>query len=112
MLMSVASMFSRAPDLTALSALPIFQGLTSDELTQLARVLHPKTVPTGTTIITAEQPGGVIYLILEGTVKVYVEQAGGGNVILAIRGPGEILGEMSLLENSTRSANVITIEEC
>jgi CRP/FNR family cyclic AMP-dependent transcriptional regulator len=45
-------------------------------------------------------------------VKIHVEQPDGSDVILAIRGPGEVLGEMSILDSLGRSANAETMEDC
>jgi CRP/FNR family cyclic AMP-dependent transcriptional regulator len=59
-----------------------------------------------------EDPGHAAYLILRGTMKVYVDRADGTETILALRGPGEIVGEMSLIDRQTRSANVVTLEPC
>jgi CRP/FNR family cyclic AMP-dependent transcriptional regulator len=95
----------------SLGELLLFQGLQPDQLTRIHRILRRSTFPAGYDLMTAEQPGEIAYIILNGTVKIHVEQASGGNVILAILGPGEIVGEMSLLEQSSRSANVVTLEE-
>jgi len=59
----------------------------------------------------AEQPGEVIYHVLDGAVKIHVEQLNGRDVILAILGPGEIVGEMTLMDRSGRSANVVTLQD-
>lgn len=99
-------------DPSSLAAIPLFDGLTSGELIRLNGLLHRASFPTGRSLMTAEQPGEVAYIIiLSGTVKVHVEQANGGDVIRGIRGSGEILGEMSLLDNASRSATVETLEE-
>lgn len=98
-------------DPKALSTLPLFQNLSSAQLQRLNGMLHRRAFPAGTDIVTAEQPGEVAYIILEGTVKIHIEQSDGSNVILAILGPGEIFGEMSILENIGRSATVVTLEE-
>src|SRR5262245_31647444 len=50
------------------------------------------------------------YLILAGTVKVHVEESDGTEVLLAILGPGELLGEVSLLDGRTPSATVTTLD--
>jgi CRP/FNR family cyclic AMP-dependent transcriptional regulator len=94
-----------------LGDLLLFRGLSHDQLAHLNEMLHRKTFPSGADIMTADQPGDVAYIIVSGTVKIYVDQADGSSVILAILGPGEIVGEMSILENSGRSANVVTLEE-
>jgi CRP/FNR family cyclic AMP-dependent transcriptional regulator len=61
--------------------------------------------------MTVEQPGEIVYFIVSGTVKIHVEQEDGRDVIISILGPGECVGEMSLLDQVGRSATVVTIEE-
>ena len=63
-------------------------------------------------MITAEQPGEVVYVLLEGTVKILIEQMDGREVILAFLGAGDTVGEMSLVDSAGRSANVMTMEKC
>jgi CRP/FNR family cyclic AMP-dependent transcriptional regulator len=100
-----------APNFHISGELPLFQGLPPDQMQQVSSLVRRKTFPAGADIITADQPGEVAYIILSGTVKIHVEQADGGDVLLAILGPGEIVGEMSLLEHTGRSASVVTLEE-
>jgi len=94
-----------------LGELPLFRGLPLEQLAQLNHLLRRKTFPAGAEIITAEQPGEVGYIIVSGTVKIHVEQAEGSDVILAILGAGEIVGEMSLVERMGHSATVVTLED-
>ncbi len=101
----------RQLDLTILSRLPLFEGLPPEQLVTLSQLLHPKAFPARTTIMSAEQPGELAYIILSGTLKILVEQADGREVILAICGAGEVVGELSLLDNTGRSATVVTLEE-
>jgi CRP/FNR family transcriptional regulator, cyclic AMP receptor protein len=98
-----------APD--DLAGLTLFRDLTPAELAQIHRQLRATTFAPDATIMTTEQPGEAVYIVLEGTLKTFVEQAGGTNVILAILGPGEIVGEMSMFDQQTRSASVVTMEE-
>jgi CRP/FNR family transcriptional regulator, cyclic AMP receptor protein len=88
----------------------LFQGLGLAQLAQLRRLLHDANLPAGSHFITAEQPGEVVYVLIEGTVKIYVNQPDGREVILAFLGPGDTVGEMSLIDSSGRSANVVTTE--
>lgn len=94
-----------------LDAVALFAGLTPREVSRLTGLLRYQTFPAGTTVITAEQPGHVVYLILDGTIKVHVEQLDGVEVILAILCAGEIVGEMSLVDSLGRSAAAVTMEE-
>lgn len=97
-------------DPTALGELELFHGLAPEELAELNGLLRISTVQAGTHFITAEQPGEVVYVLLEGTVKIYVTRADGRDVILAFLGRGDTVGEMSLLDRAGRSANVVTTE--
>lgn len=98
------------PDPAHLARISLFQNLTHPELTKLHGMLHIMTLAAGSGVMTVEQPGEVAYVILEGTVKIHIEQLDGTEVILAILGPGEILGEMSLVDALGRSASVATME--
>jgi CRP/FNR family cyclic AMP-dependent transcriptional regulator len=98
-------------DHNLLGEIALFRGLTAEQLSQLNDLLHGRTFPAGRSIITAEQPGEVIYVIASGSVKVHVEQADGTEVVIAVLTAGETVGEMSLLDCAGRSANVVTLEE-
>ena len=100
-------------DPSALAKMLLFEGLSAAELKRFNdQVLHKKTFPSGTNIITVAQPGEVVYLLLEGSVKIYVDQLDGSEVILAFLGPGDTFGEMGLIGSSGRSASVLTLEPC
>jgi CRP/FNR family cyclic AMP-dependent transcriptional regulator len=103
-------MSALSTQLPSLSTFSLFQGLISDEIERLTRSFRPIIVPSRTNIITAGQPGSAAYLILAGTLKVYVEQVDGSNVILGIHGSGELVGEMSLLDRRACFATVVTLE--
>ena len=99
------------PDLTTLSGISLFRGMPTRELERLAPLLHERNFPARASVLTAEQPGEAIYLIIEGSVKIHLLTPEGTEVILAVLGPGEIVGEMSLADSLERSANVTTLEE-
>ncbi len=93
-----------------LGNLELFQGLRPEHLSSLNGLLRSASFPAGSNFITADQPGEVIYVLLEGTVKIYISHSDGRDVILAFLGPGDTVGEMSLVDSSGRSANVVTTE--
>ena len=93
--------------------LPLFHGLPPEQLARLNGLLHRKIFPPGASLMTVEQPGEVVYIILSGTVKIHVEQSDGSDVIIAFGGPGDVEGEMSVLDNvaAGRSADIVTQEQ-
>lgn len=99
-----------ALDHQRVSSIPLFQDLSSEQLSEVIEYLHRKNFPPGSTIMSAEQPGELIYIIESGTVKIHVEQTDGSEVITSILGLGDIVGEMSLLDDCARCADVTTLE--
>jgi len=98
-------------ELSELEKIDLFDGLTQEQLSALNTLLHRRVFPAGATLMTVEQTGEVVYVILNGTVKVCIDQEGGTEVIIAILGAGDVVGEMSPLDNDSRCATVVTIEE-
>lgn len=98
-------------DPATLAGVALFRGLTSGQLAKLAALLHERNFPAGANVITAEEKGESAYVIVEGSVKVYVIHTDGTEVVLAILGPGEIVGEMSVADSLGRSASVLTLED-
>jgi CRP/FNR family cyclic AMP-dependent transcriptional regulator len=94
-----------------ISKVALFQQMPVTQLQELTPLLHRKSFAAGTAMMTAEQAGEVVYLIQSGTVKVCAESHDGSEVILTILGPGEIVGEMSALDQPMRSASVVTLEK-
>ena len=60
---------------------------------------------SGQTIVRKGEPGVGFYLILEGAVEVRSD----GRTLSKL-GPGQFFGEMSILDNQPRSADVVTVE--
>lgn len=98
-------------EVDALAEAPLFQDLAAEQWAKLNALLHRKALPAGAFLMTEEQPGEVAYVIISGTLKVLSEQAADADVILAILGPGDVVGEMSLIEQTGRSATVMALEE-
>jgi CRP/FNR family transcriptional regulator, cyclic AMP receptor protein len=99
------------PEPATLSEVSLFRGLSPEELERLAPLLRERTFSAGASVVIAEQPGEAIFVVLEGSVKVHLEQPDADGVILAVLGPGEVVGEMSLADSLGRSASVRTLEE-
>jgi serine phosphatase RsbU (regulator of sigma subunit) len=91
--------------LEILRKLPFLEGSNADILTRLAGEVFERTFVPGQVIVAEGTSGRDVYLIVAGSVEV-VKGAGGEEIVLAERGPGEVFGEMGLLENRPRFATV------
>lgn len=98
------------PTVSELQPLAPFRQLPEEQLGQLVELMSRRHFPANTSLMMAEQAGEVVYFILDGTVKIHLEQADGSEVIISILGRGEIVGEMSALGIASRSASVLTLE--
>jgi CRP/FNR family transcriptional regulator, cyclic AMP receptor protein len=95
-----------------LAKVPFFDGLTAEALAMIAQVTTEEAYPYGTRIFQYGDPGDKLYIILEGKVRIFREVGGMGEEALAVLGTGEVFGEMSLLDESTRSAGALAHERC
>jgi len=95
-----------------LRAVPLFASLPEDQLRMLTTTVSRRSVTRGTNVVAAGDLTDSLYIIISGRLKVMMSDADGKEVILAILGPGEFFGEMGLIDDSPRSASVLTIEPC
>jgi CRP/FNR family cyclic AMP-dependent transcriptional regulator len=91
---------------------PLLSVLGEQELALLTGVVTRKSFARGGLILTAGAPTDSLYILLSGRIKVFMSDLDGREVILSILGPGEFFGEMGLIDNSPRSANVVTLDPC
>src|SRR5512146_2891739 len=92
-----------------LADIDLLAGLTPTQLDWVAQRAHRRVFEAGRNVMTIEQPGEAVYIILHGTVKIHVEQ-GERDVIVSILGAGDLLGVMSLIDSVGRSASAVTLE--
>lgn len=69
-----------------------------------------KKYPEGSVIVTEGEAGNEMYFILSGKVAVYLNTFSDHAFEICELGPGEIFGEMSLLEDMPRSATIVALE--
>jgi len=92
-----------------LKKIPLFEGLSEDELRALTERTVPRAFPKNAIVINEGDLSDSLYLILSGKVKVYLGDESGKELILAIKGAGQYFGEM-VLDEQPRSASVMTLE--
>lgn len=95
-----------------LARVPFFEGLTPEALAMIAEVTTEESHGRGTHLFRYGEPGDKLYVILEGKVRIFREVGGMGEEALAVLGPGEVFGEMALLDESPRSAGALAHEGC
>jgi CRP/FNR family cyclic AMP-dependent transcriptional regulator len=87
-----------------------FSGVADPTLRELASLGAVRSYRKGAVIINEGDSGDTVYIILSGRVKVYVSDDDLHEMILATRGAGEYVGEMSMT-GGIRSASVVCLED-
>ncbi len=95
-----------------LRSVRFFAGLKPAALDMIARIAVEEQYPTGAKLFSHGEPGDRLYLILEGKIRISREVPGMGEEALAVLGPGQVFGEMALLDESPRSADAIVHDRC
>ena len=88
----------------------IFGDLSQETLGDLAKRVWQKEADPGTVIVSQEDTGDQLFIIVSGKVKVVLYGETGREIILSILRSGDFFGEMSLLDRQPRSANVVAVE--
>jgi CRP/FNR family transcriptional regulator, cyclic AMP receptor protein len=84
--------------------------LTADDRAELDRIGRHRRAERGDVLLARGDTGEHVLVVVEGRVKVVVPTPTGGEAVLTFRGPGSLLGDMALVDESPRSANVVAIE--
>ncbi len=94
----------------ALQSVPFFSNLKDEEISALAERLVLRRFGIGQVIFHHGDPGGLLYIISQGKVKITHSTVDGHEALLAILGNGDFFGELALLDDSPRSATAEALE--
>lgn len=93
-----------------LASIPMFESLPPEDLAGLASRLEEETIADGTVVFSQGDPGTTMYIILEGSVEILIDQ-GKRRLVVATLFPGQYFGELSLLDGGKRSATVRAVKK-
>ena len=90
----------------------IFSHLSDEKIDEIKKYFTLREYPKGSMIILEEEYGDVVFLVKKGTVKITRVNDEGKEVILSLMGENDMVGEMSVIDGESRSANVLAQENC
>jgi CRP-like cAMP-binding protein len=90
---------------------PLFLEFTDDELDEFIDLLDPVHASAGETIVKQDEHGDCMYLLVQGTARV-VHHRDGHDIDLAELKPGDFFGELALVDDGLRSADVQALTPC
>lgn len=98
-----------SPVLQSLSGIPFFGGLEPAALVRLAASMRARRFRRGEVIFHIGDPGDALFVIVSGDVKISLPSETGDEAILATLRPGDVFGELALLDGAPRSASATAI---
>jgi hypothetical protein len=96
--------------LLALQRVPLFENLTLDQLDAVLRLARDVCYLPGEVIVREGDPGGELYLLLEGSAEAWLDHGGANPQRLSTMEAGGYFGEMAILDDAPRSATVVARE--
>lgn len=96
-------------ELAFLSSIPVFDSLSKRQIRKIYSVVHHRNFEKGEVVFRKGDPGVGLYLIRDGAVEIYNEFPDMTRILLANLHSGDFFGEISLLNDSPRSATVVAV---
>jgi CRP/FNR family transcriptional regulator, cyclic AMP receptor protein len=94
-----------------LKSVALFSDLEGEELERFSHVAVPRSFPAGTRVFHEGDDSDACYIVKEGSFRVTREHSDGRAITLATLGPGEIFGELAMLDGDKRSASAEALTE-
>jgi CRP/FNR family transcriptional regulator, cyclic AMP receptor protein len=98
------------PELTRRSPATFFSALTPDDAAELKARAMVRTFERGQALFHEGQFPDRVVLLRSGRVKVTSTTPAGREVVLAFRGPGELVGELGAIDDAPRSATIVAVD--
>ncbi|MEW5821186.1 MAG: Crp/Fnr family transcriptional regulator [Cyanobacteriota bacterium] len=95
----------------SLSYVSLFQEINEEGLTVLAKTFRRINYPAGNMIVMSEDMGQTFYVIEEGRVKISLASDNLQEVTISLLGQGDFFGEMSILDECPRAADVVALSD-
>jgi CRP-like cAMP-binding protein len=99
-------------ELALLRGHPVFGALEPEQLEQLVSYARTRRVAAGTTLFSKGDPGTELFAVSAGTVKISVPAPDGREAMFNLLHPGEIFGEIALLDGRPRTADAMAMTDC
>ena len=90
----------------------LFSGLSAEERAAIAAQARIRTFKAGETVFNLGSPGDYMMALLSGTIRISVPSPDGKELVLTLIQPGEVFGELAVLDGKERSADAIAENEC
>ena len=94
---------------TMLAEVELFEHLNDEDRASLAEAIDIRELGAGDTLFKAGEPGEALYVVRSGEIELFIKDTAGQRIALALVGPGEMFGELALLDQGPRTATAIAM---
>ena len=91
---------------------PLFAALSDEKLSQLLDIGRTTKVPAGQLLFRKGDDPDRFFVIVSGSAKANTPSTDGRSLVVRLFGPGDIFGEIAVLDGGARTADVATSEPC
>lgn len=91
---------------------PLFEGLEAEEVREIVRASTKLQVESGEVLFEQGVQAQALYILQNGELQVRAIGGQGEDIVLAVLGPGTVVGELALIDGGPRSATVEAISSC
>jgi len=89
----------------------LFQGLNDKQIEQIIDIGREHTYAKDAEVFSQGSAGEAMYIIGTGQVEIQIDAGGGKTFSPVYLGSGQVFGEMALVDQGTRSASVVVVED-
>jgi len=109
---ALAALKETGSEMRTIQGSALFGGLDTEQLQEVIGGLRLTSVQPGEIIVAEGEPGGSLFLIASGKVRVYARSSSGRHKQVRTLRQGEFFGEISLLTGSRRTATITAAAPC
>ena len=98
-------------DVELLADIEFFAFLREDDRQALANVVDSLKLNAGEILFQAGEPGESLFIVRSGSIEIFIKDTAGQKIVLTISEPGDLFGELSLLDSGPRTATAVALSD-
>ena len=94
-----------------LANIKMFELLEDDDRVELANVIDEAHVAAGESLFQAGDPGDALFIVQSGEIELFIKDTAGQKIVLATPSPGDMFGELAMLDHGPRTATAVALQD-